>query len=318
MAAPRLKQSFHRHLRVSTMVQIIVIGLLLYLIFAGLSGITNSLRAIRLADPLLLSLAAVCISLSYLCAAVTYRLLATRKLSLYELLLVQISGGLVNRLLPAGLGGLGINAYYLKRHGHNLTAATVIVSLNNLLGFVGNTLLLVLVLMIWKSSIVLATPVINGRFYIGIAVLSLAAAALIIGLRHYKRSLGLRRIFLQFKSYLRQLAEHPLRALTALVSSSALTALHASGLFLVLLALPVSASWPVALLAISGGAIASALIPTPGGLGGAEAGIMSVLVAGGVSLPLATSAAIIYRGLTYWLPLLPGYVALRVVERRYL
>jgi uncharacterized protein (TIRG00374 family) len=89
-------------------------------------------------------------------------------------------------------------------------------------------------------------------------------------------------------------------------------------LFLVLHSLGLEVSWLVALFAISIGAFAGAAVPTPGGVGGAEAGIGATLVACGVASDSAVLAALVYRGLTYWLPLLPGYAAFRIVERRYI
>jgi uncharacterized membrane protein YbhN (UPF0104 family) len=51
------------------------------------------------------------------------------------------------------------------------------------------------------------------------------------------------------------------------------------------------------------------LLPLPGGLGGVEGGMIGALAAFGVELHLAVLAVLAYRGVSFWLPTLPGAVA---------
>jgi len=51
------------------------------------------------------------------------------------------------------------------------------------------------------------------------------------------------------------------------------------------------------------------LLPLPGGLGGVEGGMIGALVAFGVSFDLAVLAVLSYRGISFWLPTIPGAVA---------
>lgn len=51
------------------------------------------------------------------------------------------------------------------------------------------------------------------------------------------------------------------------------------------------------------------LLPLPGGLGGVEGGMIGALVAFGVEFNLAVLAVLSYRGISFWLPTLPGAVA---------
>ncbi|HSH18196.1 MAG TPA: lysylphosphatidylglycerol synthase transmembrane domain-containing protein [Candidatus Saccharimonadales bacterium] len=304
-------------IRMHTWLRLFVLGFLLYAVAAGFGDLQSSLSAVRQAEPWLLVLAAAAIALSYVFAATTIILLAVKKLPFLPTLSVQIAGGLVNRMLPAGLGGMGLNAFYLKKQKHPLPVASAIVATNNLLGFIGNILLIgmtALVMPLAPSQVQLPhvpLPVIAG-------VVAVLTVAVIIFARLHGARRKIRQFLTDVGRYGRALAARPLRSLLALASSGMLTALHALGLLLVLQAVGGPAQWSLALLAISVGAFAGAAVPTPGGLGGAEAGIATTLVAFAVPLELAVTAALVYRGLTYWLPLLPGYVALRIVEKRYL
>jgi uncharacterized membrane protein YbhN (UPF0104 family) len=51
------------------------------------------------------------------------------------------------------------------------------------------------------------------------------------------------------------------------------------------------------------------LLPLPGGLGGVEGGMIGALVAFGVDFNLAVLAVLSYRGVSFWLPTVPGAIA---------
>jgi uncharacterized protein (TIRG00374 family) len=65
------------------------------------------------------------------------------------------------------------------------------------------------------------------------------------------------------------------------------------------------------------GMIVGTATPTPGGLVGAEAGLTGGLIAYGVQPDMALAAALLYRFLTYWLPLLPGFITFVNIRRLY-
>ena len=65
------------------------------------------------------------------------------------------------------------------------------------------------------------------------------------------------------------------------------------------------------------GATLGAIIPTPGGLGTVEAALIAGLTAAGVPGAVAISAVLLFRLLTFWLPVPVGWVALNFLERRH-
>ena len=311
MSRPAL--SLRKKLSLRIVSEVVIIGLVLYLVLAGLGGLNASLNAVRSADPEWIGAAMLAVGFSYVCATWNYMLLAARQIKFLPTLWVQWAGCLVNRLLPAGLGGMGLNAYYLHRHGHSTVVASATAAANSLLGFVGNVLLLIGVLGV--SPLPFSVDIFDDQVSSVMVAVGIGAALIILIV--WKRTVlivGLK----QSAEYIRLLRSRPGRTCGALVSSMALTALHALGLYCVLHALHVPASYALSLLAVSAGSLGGGLAPTPGGLGGAEAGIAAVLISFSVPAAAATAAALTYRGITYWLPLLPGYVALKVVEKRYI
>ena len=63
------------------------------------------------------------------------------------------------------------------------------------------------------------------------------------------------------------------------------------------------------------GSTLGSIIPTPGGLGTVEAALTAGLTAAGVPGAVAVSAVLLFRLLTFWLPVPVGWVAMRYLER---
>lgn len=102
----------------------------------------------------------------------------------------------------------------------------------------------------------------------------------------------------------------------ALVLSAVGWACLAAALWLALVAVGHPVPVAAALIAAPVGAIAS-VTPLPGGLGGVELALVAVVVPiTAVSAEVAASAALIYRGATYWLPTLLGGGATALLEGR--
>ena len=71
----------------------------------------------------------------------------------------------------------------------------------------------------------------------------------------------------------------------------------------------------VAVVYLTGNAIGS-VVPTPGGLGAVEAALSAGLTAAGLPGTTAVSAVLLFRTLTFWLPVPVGWVALHNLQRR--
>jgi undecaprenyl-diphosphatase len=65
-----------------------------------------------------------------------------------------------------------------------------------------------------------------------------------------------------------------------------------------------------------GASVIAAAAPTPGGLGAMEAALVAGLTGVGMKPSIAVAAVLSYRLLTYWLPVLPGWLSFHYLERR--
>jgi uncharacterized protein (TIRG00374 family) len=222
----------------------------------------------------------------------------------------------VNRLLPAGIGGVGLFIDFFYKQKHSLAQASTIVAMNGVVGFIGH-LLVVLVITV---SVGLALPTLHlSWFTIAIiaAVVSLIAVA--IGLLRRKHlstkivSFG-RDMVKTFRSYRQRRA----KVAAAVVGAALNTCLHGLALWFALQTFGITLEIGAIILIFSAGVALATATPTPGGIGGAEAAFTALLILYGVAAPEALAVAVLYRLMSYWLPLIPGLIAFWVAyAKRY-
>lgn len=219
----------------------------------------------------------------------------------------------VNRLLPAGIGGMGLTVDFLYRHKHSLGRATAIVALNNMLTFIGHMLLLATVVLL---GLVTAPDIDLPRISLLVLfpiVVSVSLIGVFLGKRYTRKLTAFFKDFLSTLAlYRRQLG----RVVCALGFAIGNTLGHVMALFLCTQAFHLDLSIAVALVALTGGVAVASVTPTPGGLFGSEAGLTAVLISYDVAAGTALAVALSYRLVSYWLPLLPGAFAFLYAGRK--
>lgn len=287
-----------------------IIALLLYIVLPQIGGLKDAGPALMAADKADILTGVALLLATYVVSAAILQPLAIKPLLFGRTLLVQAANGLAGKLLPAGLGGIGLNAAYLKRQGHTLPEATAVAGANNVVGFMGYLILLALaVLLLGVSWPHVSVPGHTVTIIVTVVALVAVIGALIFG----KRGLtAVRRALSGLSAY----RKHPTRLIGALVMAAVLPALFSAILYYVARALGLPLSAGQAFAVFSAGQFVGSVTPTPGGVVGAEAGISGALVAYGVNGHNALLTALLYRLITYWLPMLPGGIALLVARTR--
>ena len=112
--------------------------------------------------------------------------------------------------------------------------------------------------------------------------------------------------------------KRPAEAAVLFAGAIGITASYAVTFYLCLVALHVHISPAQAFFVYLGGAVVSSVAPTPGGLGAMEAALVAGLTRVGVLDGRAVASVLTFRLLTYWLPIMPGYLSLRYLRRAHL
>jgi uncharacterized protein (TIRG00374 family) len=262
-------------------------------------------------------LALVASALTYLGAALNLMGGFVQRLSLGLTTAEQLGGSFINRITPVKVGGMAVNIRYLQKQG--LDSATTI-------GGVGVSMLaagamhisLTAVFLVWAGSKANVVDLPSSTTILLVLVIAAAIIGLAVVLRPSRRLIRgvvvpqVEKAVLELREALRDPARLSLSFVGALLMDLAyIVALFAS---VRAFGYPVSVAVAGAVY-LAGTAVASAA-PTPGGVGAVEAALIAGLTATGVPNELAVPAVLIYRVATFWLPVLPGWLAFTLLTRR--
>lgn len=300
----------------SLVLSLAILLIALYVLLPQIKDLKTSVTLARHADRDWLLLALVLVGVTYGFATLSYQLLARHRLKVRRTLLIQISSACANRLLPAGLGGLSLNTAYLFNNKHKIAEASTVAATNNLLGIVGHLLILGVVLVFLPSSVKFTDNFhVSRSIYVSVMVVLVGLIATILvfpKIRHWLENFSWQ-VIRDIGAY----SKHPLRLIAALFSSIGLTLCYVSALLVCMLAFGTHLDFTQVLVIFTLGTIVGTATPTPGGLIGIEAGLIAGFVAFGVSGPRALAIVLSYRFISYWLPILPGFITLLYVRRRH-
>lgn len=308
----------NRHSSRRNVVSLIVVLLAFWIILPQLSYFKDSVTTLRNSDFAYIELGGLAWLSTFFTAAFVYKFISLRPLLYEQTLLVQLASGFTNRLAPLGAGIVTLNMGYLIKRGHTSAQAGAVVALNNILGFVGIIILLLCTMLMGtdslRNSLEVNSPI--TRIW-GIVTLLCVFAG--IGVMVIFGAKLLQKVKKAVRTVVENIFRRPLHLGLALGAAILITVGYAATLYAIGLAFNVHLSAPQALFVLTVGVAAGAITPTPGGIGGAEIGLIAALVSVGVSSHQALTVALMYRFLTYWLPILPGFICLQIaIRRRYI
>lgn len=294
-----------------------IVGLLLLLLSVFLIARFSSLDTRKIIEivrsaHLRYLLFAICVfGLTYILGAGSYLVLIVRKTKVFPVLLIQLSGGFANKLIPGGLGSASVMTYYLRSKGLSMPSATAAVSLNALIGMICAAVMIVILAPLALSSDSLVLPNFITIQKLGIFL------AFILALSFLTLTNKAARNFL--RNYLDSLKKYE-KSRKRIIESLAFNLLISicNGIVMILAAksIDVTLSPSFALLAMFAGTFAASVTPTPGGIGGAEAAIAGVIHAAGITDEAAIAIALLFRVVTYWLPLISGSISFILARKK--
>jgi uncharacterized protein (TIRG00374 family) len=252
---------------------------------------------------------------TYIGATISLTGFVADRLSFFRTLLVQVAGSFITLVTPAAVGGAALNIRYLQRRKIPAAVAAASVGVAQVVAFVLHIVLIVIFAAIAGSSAKEHIQPPRWAWFVlaGLVVLALAVLAVPAGRRALRArvspTLG------QVLPRLLDVAQQPVK-LARGIGGALLLSLS----YILCLAACVAAfgrSVPIASIAVvylTGSAIGS-ILPTPGGLGGVEAALTAGLTAAGLPGAVAVSAVLLFRLLTFWLPVPFGWAAMSYLER---
>ena len=220
----------------------------------------------------------------------------------------------VNLTVPSSAGRIAMNLRFLQRLGVPLPEALAGSAVDDLSNKVILIVLFLLSLPFVHTSKKLIQGGVNTRLLValGIALGICAISVLAMPKLRDKIIPPMRRALSSFMT----LARDPHKLLEIFGGGLVTAFLYALALGAVCLAYGVHLNLAELLFVYTGASVLSSLIPSPGGIGAAEASFAALLTAIGVHQSIAFAIAITLRLCTFYLPPIWGYVSLRWLSRK--
>lgn len=257
-------------------------------------------------------------ALTYIAAAFMLMGFVPEKLPMRRTVLAQLAASFVKLVAPAAVGGVAVNTRYLQRSGVRPGLAVASVGASQLVGLVIHVLLLILFGFLTGSTAKATQDLAPSRTIV-IVVLSLGLlAGLALTVPRVRREVAtrLKSMFSGVVPRLVDVLQTPKKLFTGMGGTLLLTLAFVLCLDASIRAfggsLPLTT---VVVVFLTANAVGSAA-PTPGGLGAVEGALTLALTISGLTAETATSAVLLYRLLTLWLPVLPGWGAFTYLQRR--
>ncbi|MGH3255188.1 MAG: lysylphosphatidylglycerol synthase domain-containing protein [Streptosporangiaceae bacterium] len=289
-----------------------------YFVLPQLAQVGSSWHALQSAHWAWLPVIIAASAVTYLASAAALIGAVPGRVPFWPATLTQAASSFVNRVSPANIGGMALNARFLQKNGVSPSAGVAAVGVNALMGAVAHLILLVIFFTLAGHRLAQAFKLPPASKLPLVLAVVAALAGVILATRRGRR-FAVTRLWPGVRSAaasLRTAAASPVK-LTLLTGGSALITLaYIGGLVASVQAFGGRAGIAEIGAVYLGAAVIAAASPTPGGLGAIEAALVAGLTGIGVPPGPAVSAVLAYRLATYWLPALPGWLCLRFLQNR--
>ncbi|TWD21536.1 uncharacterized protein (TIRG00374 family) [Streptomyces sp. T12] len=256
---------------------------------------------------------------SYVAAAMALLGFVPERVPFPRTVAAQVAGSFVKIVAPAAVGGVALNTRFLQRAGVRPGLAVASVGASQLFGLGCHILMLLAFGYLTGTE---KTPSLSpSRTVIG-GLLTVAVLVLVVTSVPFLRKFVVTRVRSLFAGVVPRMLDvlqRPQKLITGIGGMLLLTACFVMCLDASIRAFgddstSVSIA-SVAVVFLAGNALGSAA-PTPGGIGAVEATLTVGLIAVGLPKEVAAPAVLLFRLLTLWLPVLPGWLAFNHLTRK--
>ncbi|MGK5532998.1 flippase-like domain-containing protein [Streptomyces sp. URMC 129] len=256
-------------------------------------------------------------ALTYFAAALSLLGFVPEKVSYPRTVLAQLAGSFVKLVAPAAIGGVALNARYLQRQGLRPGHAVASVGASQLFGLGSHILLLATFGYVTGTE---HAPALSPSRTVIAGLLTVAVAVLVVtAVPSLRKAISerIRTLFAGVVPRMLDVVQQPRKLLSGIGGMLLMTLAFVMCLDASLRAFGEEMDYAtIAVVFLAGNALGSA-VPTPGGIGAIEVALSGGLSAfGDVPSHSALGAVLLFRLMTFWLPVLPGWLAFTHLTRR--
>ena len=307
-----------QRVRPRTLLTIAALAGAFYYLLPQIAQVSNSWHAILSANWVWLPLIILLSALTYVASAMALIGGVPGRVPFWPTVVAQFASSFINRVSPANVGGMALNARFLQKAGSDAPASVAAVGVNSVAGAIMHLVLIVVFFVLAGHDLTKAFKLPSGSKILLILAVIIAVIGIVLatrpGRRWARKQLvpGLRSAAVS----LRRAAASPVKLGLLFGGSALITLLYIAALVASIKAFATGPSLVIVGAVYLGAAALAAAAPTPGGLGAIEAALIAGLTGVGMLAGPAVSAVLLYRLTTYWLPVLPGWLSWRFLQRR--
>ncbi|WP_033313871.1 lysylphosphatidylglycerol synthase transmembrane domain-containing protein [Streptomyces iakyrus] len=256
---------------------------------------------------------------SYVAAAMALLGFVPERVPFVRTVAAQVAGSFVKIVAPAAVGGVALNTRFLQRAGVRPGLAVASVGASQLFGLGCHILMLLSFGYLTGTE---KTPSLSPSRTVIAGLLTVAVLVLVVTSVPFLRkfvSTRVRSLFAGVVPRMLDVLQRPQKLVTGIGGMLLLTACFVMCLDASIRAFGDESTSislaSVAVVFLAGNALGSAA-PTPGGVGAVEATLTVGLIAVGLPKEVAAPAVLLFRLLTLWLPVLPGWLAFNHLTRK--
>lgn len=257
-------------------------------------------------------------ALSYFAAAMSLLGFVPERVPFLRTVVAQVAGSFVKLVAPAAVGGVALNTRFLQRAGVRPGLAVASVGASQLFGLASHILLLLSFGYLTGTE---KTPEMTPSRTVIAGLLTVAVLVLVVTAVPFMRKFVATRVRALFAGVVPRMLDvlqRPQKLVTGIGGMLLLT-----GCFVMCLDASIRAFGggqaisyaSIAVVFLAGNALGSAA-PTPGGMGAVETTLTLGLIAAGLEKEVAISAVLLFRLMTFWLPVLPGWISFNFLTRK--
>jgi len=307
-----------QRVRPRTLLAIAALAGAFYFLLPQIAQVSSSWHALAHVNwgwlPVIIGLSA----LTYVASAIALTGAVPGRVPFGPAVLAQGASSFINRVSPANVGGMALNARFLRKSGTPAPASVAAVGVNALAGAVMHVVLMVVFFALAGHDLTKAFRLPSGsKILLALAVI-IAVTGIVLATRPGRRWTRKQLIpgARSAAGSLRQAAASPLKLGLLFGGSALITLTYIAGLAASVQAFGAGPGLVVTGAVYLAAAALAAAAPTPGGLGAIEAALVAGLTGAGMQPGPAVSAVLLYRLATYWLPVLPGWLCWRSLQHR--
>ncbi|MFE2418382.1 YbhN family protein [Streptomyces hokutonensis] len=258
-------------------------------------------------------------ALSYFAAAMALLGFVPERVPFLRAVAAQVAGSFVKIVAPAAVGGVALNTRFLQRAGVRPGLAVASVGASQLFGLGCHILMLLSFGYLTGTE---KTPSLSPSRTVIAGLLTVAVLVLVVTSVPFLRKFLVTRVRSLFAGVIPRMLDvlqRPQKLVTGIGGMLLLTACFVMCLDASIRAFGDQSTSlslaSVAVVFLAGNALGSAA-PTPGGVGAVEASLTLGLIAVGLPKEVAAPAVLLYRLLTLWIPVLPGWLFFNHLSRK--